>query len=113
MKLRKDNADRKERAGIALEQAKYHEQMQEAADEPSASQSAVEARTADLRRLQEEGEGMQAAWDDDCAEARRAAAQLEYLLKWAYRAGTRRSATWLRREETIVWTAGIGWTDSR
>ena len=109
----KVNADHRERAEAALGQAEYSRRMQDATDEPDASQGAVETMTADLHRLQREGGEMRAVWDRECGSAREAAAKLEYLLKGAYRTGTRHSATWLRREEAMVWTAGGGWTDSR
>ena len=111
---RRANADHKERAEAALGQAEYtSRRMQDAADEPSAIQSAVKAIAADLQRLHGEGEEMRAAWDRDCGSARVAATRLEYLLEWACRTGAHRSAAWLHREEAIFWTAGIGWTDCR
>ena len=83
--------------------------MRKAADETIAIPNLVEALQAEYQSICEEGKEMQAARERHCESARGAAAELEHLLKWAYRTGTRRSATWLRREEAIVWTAGIGW----
>ena len=108
-----DNAECTEQAMVALRQVTYDEGMREAAGEPIAGPSMVEVVEAVLQKLREEMEEMIATKGRECGRAREAATELKHLLKMAYRTGTRCSATWLRREEAMVWAPGTGWTDSR
>ena len=78
------NAERREKAAIELGQARYAEEMQKAADEATTHPNAVEALQAEYQSICEEGRGMQTARERHGESARKAAVELERLLKGAY-----------------------------